>query len=310
MNDIQCPICMTNAELLPRITSGDKKAYKCLVCGPYFITGTAEAIALNKPLHSRLSAWIRDHEENKLNPPEITSEILKNILNNLPRRTPLEKQLILLRAIERRTSYPGANVLLNPKYDYPLAYASNSDEFNYLLDSLENRGFIKQEKTIENFIQSSIILTDGWDYLDKQSSIPAFTNQAFVAMSFDKKLEPVWERGIKPAIKRAGYKPYRIDKEPHIDRIDAKIIADIRDSLFVVADVTLQKQGVYFEAGFALALNRPVIWCVNKKHLKKVHFDTRQFNHIVWETPEDLQEQLYNVICAIIGKRKASKEEA
>ena len=73
----------------------------------------------------------------------------------------------------------------------------------------------------------------------------------------------------------------------------------------MVADVTQQKQGVYFEAGYALALNRPVIWCVREDDLCNVHFDTRQYNHIVWKTSEDLQENLYNLICAVIGKKES-----
>lgn len=43
--------------------------------------------------------------------------------------------------------------------------------------------------------------------------------------------------------------------------------------------------------------------------LKNIHLDTRQYNHIVWKTPEDLREQLYNTICAVIGKRKPYQEE-
>lgn len=90
--------------------------------------------------------------------------------------------------------------------------------------------------------------------------------------------------------------------EPHVDRIDTKIITEIKNSRFIVADVTEQKHGVYFEAGYALGLGLPVIWCVCKDHLPNVHFDTRQYNHIVWESEYDLKEQLYNFICAIIGK--------
>jgi len=41
-----------------------------------------------------------------------------------------------------------------------------------------------------------------------------------------------------------------------------------------------------------------------ERSLKKVHFDTRQFNHIVWETESDLENQLYEFICWIIGKGK------
>ena len=128
--------------------------------------------------------------------------------------------------------------------------------------------------------------------------------QAFVAMSFSEDLKPIWEGPIYNAIKKAGYKPYRVDAEPHIDRIDAKIISEIKNSRFIIADVTEQKRGVYFEAGFALGLGLPVIWCVRKDDLEKVHFDTRQYNHIVWETMDDLENQLFNFICAIIGKGK------
>lgn len=70
----------------------------------------------------------------------------------------------------------------------------------------------------------------------------------------------------------------------------------------MIADVTEQKQGVYFEAGYALGLGIPVIWSCRKDDLKNVHFDTRQYNHILWESEEDYAEKLYNFICAIIGK--------
>ena len=72
-----------------------------------------------------------------------------------------------------------------------------------------------------------------------------------------------------------------------------------------MADVTQQRAGVYFEAGYALGLGLPVFWCVRKDDLDNVHFDTRQYNHIVWENEEDLAEQLYLFVTAIIGKGRA-----
>jgi nucleoside 2-deoxyribosyltransferase len=71
-----------------------------------------------------------------------------------------------------------------------------------------------------------------------------------------------------------------------------------------LADVTEQKRGVYVEAGYALGLGLPVIWCVRKDELGKVHFDTRQYNHIMWETTDELETRLFDFICAIIGKGK------
>jgi nucleoside 2-deoxyribosyltransferase len=71
----------------------------------------------------------------------------------------------------------------------------------------------------------------------------------------------------------------------------------------MVADVTNQKSGVYYEAGFAHGLGIPVIWSVRHDDLKNVHFDTRQYNHIVWEDETDLRDKLKNFILATIGKR-------
>jgi hypothetical protein len=83
-----------------------------------------------------------------------------------------------------------------------------------------------------------IITADGWDVLDSLQSTIILKHQAFVAMSFDDSMEAVWQEGIRPAIEEASYNPLRVDKVEHADRIDAKIIADIRDSRFIVADVT------------------------------------------------------------------------
>jgi len=148
------------------------------------------------------------------------------------------------------------------------------------------------------------ITADGWDYLEERERHIEERTQAFVAMSFSEDMKSIWEGPIYNAIIKAGYKPYRVDAEPHSERIDAKIISEIKNSRFVVADVTEQKLGVYFEAGYAIGLGLTVLWCVREDDLENVHFDTRQYNHIVWETADDLETQLYDFICAIIGKGK------
>jgi nucleoside 2-deoxyribosyltransferase len=151
----------------------------------------------------------------------------------------------------------------------------------------------------------SIILSPGgWNYIDNYEQRAIELCQAYVAMSFSDSMNTVWNRAIKPAINEAGYKACRVDSKQHTDKINAKIIAEIRNSLFVVAEVTEHKRVVYFEAGYAIGRNLPVIWCVNKKDLENVHFDTSQYNHVVWTTPDELKEKLYDIICAVVGRRK------
>ena len=121
-------------------------------------------------------------------------------------------------------------------------------------------------------------------------------------MSFDPSLFPAYEQGLQVGIMRAGYKPLRVDRVEHVNRIDDEIIARIKTSLFVVADFTGHRGGVYFEAGFALGLNLPVIWTCRKDDIAKLHFDIRQYNTIDWDDYEELAGRLQHRIEATMGK--------
>jgi len=226
----------------------------------------------------RLIAWIRDLKEKGAEPPEITSYVLKNIEKGLPEYSPTQKQLVLLRNIERRTKFPGKNVLIVPEHDYPLSWATNEEELIYYLRNLVERNLLrlssKDHEAINNLLNIVEITSSGWEFLEKNSKIASISDQAFVAMSFSPDLELVWKNGIKKAIEKAGYKAYRVDSEPHADRIDIKIITEIKNSRFLVADVTEQKQRVYFEAGYALGLGLPVLWLCRRDDLENAHFDT------------------------------------
>lgn len=308
-NKKSCPICKLAAQDIEReFDYGEGVTLNCARCHRFTITRTAESIAERRDLGPKLSAWIRNRNEQGADVPEINSNSLDDIVEGLPEYSPREKQIILLQNLERKSRYPGDAVQIIPEFDVPLAWASAKEEFLYYLDSLIKRDLVRRTdektRTLDDISISVSITANGWDYLEEFSRRIEERSQAFVAMSFSDDMRSVWGNAIKPAIKDAGYKPYRVGAEPHIDRIDVKIIAEINNSRFVVADVTQQKHGVYFEAGYALGIGLPVIWCVRKEDLKNVHFDTRQYNHIVWENEENLKGQLHDFICAIIGKGK------
>ena len=136
-----------------------------------------------------------------------------------------------------------------------------------------------------------------------------------IAMWFDHSMNQAYERGIKKAVEECGYKPLRIDKKPDVNKIDDEIIAEIRRSGFVVADFTHDKKtgvrgGVYYEAGFAYGLGLEVIYSCRKGLEKELNFDTRQYHHILWETPADLCKQLTQRIRARVGDYKAEPARA
>jgi len=192
---------------------------------------------------------------------------------------------------------------------YAATATSSPSALNYLMGQADKAGLVtfNSHKMSDGRITSrSIEFTmSGYQRLEELKNANPNSDQAFVAMWFDDAMNDVWDNGFAPAIVDAGYKPLRIDRKEHINKIDDEIIAEIRRSRFVVADFTSKPKeargGVYYEAGFAHGLNIPVIYTCRENCLGDVHFDTRQFNHLTWNAPEDLRKDLSRRISAVIG---------
>lgn len=311
----ECLVCDRSLEAPSKTGDyGGRKSIKCPRCGNFEIAGLPLLEVLIRQMQKkermRLSAWIRTKRPSDF---VITNENLEDIVQSFPNYRVLDQQLLLLRHLEDMTNHPGGRVQVDLDDDFPVIWAHNNDELLFHLRELARRGFIgtkilQRSPTYDpslriKQIEQATITTDGWAYLDDHPAVDV-GNQAFVAMSFSEAMGPAFSDGIKPALEKAGYDAYRVDLDPHVQRIDAKIEHEIRNSVFVVADVTEQKQGVYYEAGFAMGLGRPVIWTVKEEDKEDLHFDTRQYRHIIWTDVAELREQLYHLVSVLPDVRR------
>ena len=87
-----CPICKLGAQHVERLVNGHRLTYTCERCGRYKMTDTAEAMAEKQEAVPKLSAWIRDINENGASISEIDSKSLKEITKGIPDYSPSEKQ--------------------------------------------------------------------------------------------------------------------------------------------------------------------------------------------------------------------------
>ena len=126
--------------------------------------------------------------------------------------------------------------------------------------------------------------------------------QAFIAFWFNSQWRSVCEDGLRQGVREAGYDPFIVDRKQFLGKVDDKIIAEIRRSHFLVADLSGQRPNVYFEAGFAEGLDLPVVYTCCACDLENCHFDKRQENIIVWRIREDLTEALHLRIEATMGR--------
>ena len=297
---MECSICYRNdAKSFP---VNRFHGIECLCCGKYAITTEAQAdiewfLKDNRYLLSGVT------RESTLKKPfkliTITTQNIEDLVITYSPVDVAEKIDRLLLNFSRLSKFPGHNIKIDVDNAYPLAYAANKREYGYYDRHLRESDFLDKDTQSDRVL----LTVKGWNRVHELSVPRVDSEKVFVAMNFDSEYKSIYEDGIAPAIVSTGYKPYRIDFEQHVDKIDDKILAEIKESRFMIADFSGQKHGVYFESGFALGLNIPVIWTCEKGETKQLHFDTRQYNHIFWETSEDLKAQLVDRIRFLIGKK-------
>ena len=279
-------------------SSSDSTHQSCQRCGEFIVSGTVEEL-IKKQIHDEkialLSGWI--HQKYRSGEvPVVNSDNLPLILS-FPVPSITERARNLLIEAKFGQNQLSVRFDVNEPRFMAATYSSMKEDLFILMNMLENFGYI-EHRTLNG---SAHISPSGLVYLDEFTSEPALSSKGFVAMSFNPTLSEAYSKGIEVGVLQSGYNPIRVDQVEHINRIDDEIIAQIKSSKFMVADFTDHRGGVYFEAGFAMGLDKPIFWTCRKDHMKDLHFDIRQFNCIDWDCLDDLANRLSMRIQAVVG---------
>ncbi len=312
----ECSVCSTKHVKIQRFSNRDGYIIDCPRCGRFAITGTLIAVMKSAPQADRmkLSALLCERTILGLAPVVLMTEECQDkklidgfyptgwkflVDHEFPRSTS-ERFDRALRNLSRLAD-PGKYFDLS-QHGASLCYAENDDVWDFVLSSLMDAQLIQPRGPDRH--PPYRLTAQGWNRVaDVERGFAALKyQQAFVAMWFDPSLDQTWRDGFVPGIETGtNIKAVRVDLKEHNEKICDVIVAEIRKSSFLVADFTGDRGGVYFEAGFAKGLGIPVIFsCQKGEWEKKLHFDTRQYNHIIWETPADLAAKLKNRIAATI----------
>ena len=238
---------------------------------------------------------------------KITPELAKytlvewhNVLNDFPKNI-IELQHRSLFILYKQFPRYGDDIKYFLLYDF---FSATYSDWVFVLEAMQRKNWIdiKLKKAGDgSFAIASpfLIAEEGWFEIEKDLEMN-YSKQVFVAMWFDNVMDNAAQK-IEKAIKDCGLKVMRIDRKEHNNEISGEILLEIMNSRIVIADVTGQRNGVYFEAGFALGHKKSVIWTCQEKDMKNVHFDTRQYNHIIWDNEEDLYKKLKDRILATLA---------
>ena len=290
----KCPLCGREAKV---VRSGDPNHVNCERCGEFKIVETLLA-SLGKEEERALLPYLSAHTRQASERGEVVTLNTKNWKDFAlaHKNTPVSRQLTkVLELLAARSSH-GVPGRIDRSTDFPLVDAQSTNEFHWLLEQLQERGYVSSLAEGREFI----LKPKGWERIES-STTAGIPGKCFVAMSFHEDLKDAYDKGIFLAVKEdCKMDPVRMDLVEHNEKICDKMVAESRTCQFLVADVTLQRPNVYFEGGFAMGLGRPVIWTCREDDRKKVQFDTRQYNHIFWKDPKDLRTKLSDRINATI----------
>ena len=128
-------------------------------------------------------------------------------------------------------------------------------------------------------------------------------------MMFSDDMSSIYENGYKTVIQSLNYAAMRIDEKEYIGSIINEITSEIANSVALIADLTGNRGGVYYEAGIARGLamcNHPIklILTCNREFFnsEKVHFDVSGDNILLYDNCADLTEKLRTRLSVILGK--------
>ena len=199
----------------------------------------------------------------------------------------------IIRHIGDRVSESGTSI---PKLAgaAEIAGAPSNEIVNELIEELQDRGLIRIGRSIKAFEASSFtdvnLTLDGWQQYEAEQRGALSGNYGFIAMKFgDHDLDSFVSDVVKPATKEVGYDLVDMRDVSRAGIIDNIMRTQIRDSAFVIVDLTHNNSGAYWEAGYAEGLGKPVIYICEKEKFESAstHFDTNHCTTIPWSRNDD-----------------------
>ncbi len=287
----ECPICGSKLTT-PSSTIGmlDAYRYDCPNCGPYELTGTADHLIVPSLAGAPAKRPIVSHHVRRWSTgsevPRLDWDQCKNLLERGELPTVHEQSENLIRFIGDSTTDPGKGHTFKASSALATVGALSPESIAFCLSGLAEEDLVKvRSRTLDG--ESTVVLTfHGWGRYEELRRGKTSGTKAFMAMAFgDGVLNSLLNDHFRSAVAQTGFHLTRLDDAPKAGNIDNRMLAEIRSSRFLIADLTHDNSGAYWEAGFAEGLGKPVIYtCSNEVFSDKgTHFDTNHHQTVLWD---------------------------
>ena len=304
-----CPICGRPLEPADElgIKKGDYEYFNCAnSCGQFKISRSLlkslpELLKEDENRVFLLSFFLRKMQGGKEIPYMDSYLIEKIFQTSLPSLSDQSKYLILWLG---KNTGPGEKAEELGELFQAVMGAKSVEGVQFIINHLVDSGYLQGDMYGGGECELGLSM-EGWNYFDQLNRGAIVSRKVFMAMEFgNAELDAVFENCFKPAVKATGFELFRMDEKPQAGLIDDKLRVDIRTARFLIADLTNENRGAYWEAGFAEGLGKPVIYTCEKSKFEayRTHFDTNHHVTVVWENEmlEEAAERLKVTIRATL----------
>jgi hypothetical protein len=297
-------VCAAAANILARDTHSGT-VVDCSRCGDFSISRVAatDFLPISDPKRRALLSYLIRKMQGATRP-HLMSEFFESLpQRELPWPGEVLDNLLLWLADQARGT-PGKLTPVPPTDPAIQALIGVVDEndVGWAIDSLREQGLILA--TSDLFEARDCRLTpDGWSRSGELRKAHVASRYAFFARKFDNPdLDVVFERCFVPAVAQTGYELRPVTQRAGL--IDAIMEDEIRRCRFLIADLSDDNPGAYWEAGLAEGLGKPVIYTCRaavEGERKRTHFDANHRHTVRWdhssvETLEQTAKDLKAVI--------------
>lgn len=334
MNTKPCPICRTpEADVqfsYERSTGGPVALVTCDTCGHFIVATDGQADAWTEDLSdiergALMGVLRRATERNDGKPTRLDASLTPRLIADSGRPSNVDELVTHLLTLVARAApafgtcsdFVSLDVWSARCFMYP------RESFSKLKQTLELRGWLTTfgpRTGTDHRIALELTLL-GWQEYHARQRRGIDSTSAFIATWGGAQMKGAPIEALRAAVLEAGLHPIVGIELSGVNRVTEDIEAGIRRSRFLIADFTGGRAAVSWEAGFARGLGLPVIYTchasstgevivrdqagssgapgiVSKPWREQLQFDTTQFPHIFWETPEELKAKVLSKIRA------------
>lgn len=103
----------------------------------------------------------------------------------------------------------------------------------------------------------------------------------FVLMPFDNSFDDIYNFGVKQTANQSGFYCERVDEQIFEGSILSRIYNQIQKADLIIADLSNKNPNVFYETGYAHALNKNVILLTQNS--EDIPFDLKHYPHIIYD---------------------------